>query len=93
VLAIQKGRVNKPKPQANKKGKCKGKADKNKQVMAYQPKPKQNPPQKKENLKKDQACHHCNVLQGFRVERKLSYGEQYLCNAPTLKGRSITNMV
>ncbi|GJR37273.1 retrotransposon protein, putative, ty1-copia subclass [Tanacetum coccineum] len=139
VLAIQKGRVNKPKPQANKKGKSKGKADKNKQVVAYQPKPKQNPPQKKENPKKDQACHHCNVvghwkrncplyleelrtnknkkaehgaatsgnlfmielfnlthklnswvydtgcgihicntLQGFRVERKLSYGEQYL---------------
>ncbi|GJT49537.1 retrotransposon protein, putative, ty1-copia subclass [Tanacetum coccineum] len=139
VLAIQKGRVNKPKPQANKKGKGKGKADKNKQVVAYQPKPKQNPPQKKENPKKDQACHHCNVvghwkrncplyleelrtnknkmaehgaaasgnlfmielfnlthklnswvydtgcgihicntLQGFRVKRKLSYGEQYL---------------
>ncbi|GJT97502.1 retrotransposon protein, putative, ty1-copia subclass [Tanacetum coccineum] len=62
VLAIQKGRVNKPKPQANKKGKGKGKADKNKQVVAYQPKPKQNPPQKKENPKKDQACHHCNVV-------------------------------
>ncbi|GJX27950.1 zinc finger, CCHC-type containing protein [Tanacetum coccineum] len=39
-----------------------GKADKNKQVVAYQPKPKQNPPQKKENPKKDQACHHCNVV-------------------------------
>ncbi|GJU63325.1 retrotransposon protein, putative, ty1-copia subclass [Tanacetum coccineum] len=139
VLAIQKGRVNKPKPQANKKGKGKGKADKNKQVVAYQPKPKQNPSQKKENPKKDQACHYCNVvghwkrncplyleelrtnknkkaehgaapsgnlfmielfnlthklnswvydtgcgihicntLQGFRVKRKLSYGEQYL---------------
>ncbi|GJZ06377.1 zinc finger, CCHC-type containing protein [Tanacetum coccineum] len=138
VLAIQKGRVNKPKPQANKKGKSKGKADKNKQVVAYQPKPKQNPIEE-ENLKKDQACHYCNVvghwkrncplyleelrtnknkkaehgaatsgnlfmielfnlthklnswvydtgcgihicntLQGFRVERKLSYGEQYL---------------
>ncbi|GJZ32123.1 retrotransposon protein, putative, ty1-copia subclass [Tanacetum coccineum] len=38
------------------------KADKNKQVVAYQPKPKQNPPQKKENPKKDQACHHCNVV-------------------------------
>ncbi|GJU70026.1 zinc finger, CCHC-type containing protein [Tanacetum coccineum] len=62
VLAIQKGRVNKPKPQANKKGKSKGKADKNKQVVAYQPKPKQNPPQKKESLKKDQACHYCNVV-------------------------------
>ncbi|GKB06753.1 retrotransposon protein, putative, ty1-copia subclass [Tanacetum coccineum] len=62
VLAIQKGRVNKPKPQANKKGKSKGKADKNKQVVAYQPKPKQNPPQKKENPKKDQACHYCNVV-------------------------------
>ncbi|GJR61925.1 retrotransposon protein, putative, ty1-copia subclass [Tanacetum coccineum] len=62
VLAIQKGRVNKPKPQANKKGKGKGKADKNKQVVAYQPKPKQNPSQKKENPKKDQACHYCNVV-------------------------------
>ncbi|GJT17140.1 retrotransposon protein, putative, ty1-copia subclass, partial [Tanacetum coccineum] len=39
-----------------------GKADKNKQVVAYQPKPKQNPPQKKENPKKDQAFHHCNVV-------------------------------
>ncbi|GJT85138.1 retrotransposon protein, putative, ty1-copia subclass [Tanacetum coccineum] len=139
VLAIQQGRVNKPKPQANKKGKGKGKVDKNKQVVAYQPKPKQNPPQKKVNPKKDQACHHyhvvghwkrncplylqelrtnknkkaehgaaasgnlftiklfnlthkinswvydtgcgihvCNTLQGFRVKRKLSYGEQYL---------------
>ncbi|GJT19667.1 putative RNA-directed DNA polymerase [Tanacetum coccineum] len=131
--------VNKPKPQANKKGKGRGKVDKNKQVVAYQPKPKQNPSLKKENLKKDQACHYCNVvghwkrncplyleelctnknkkaehgaaasgnlfmielfnlthklnswvydtgcgihicntLQGFRVKRKLSYGEQYL---------------
>ncbi|GJV98312.1 retrotransposon protein, putative, ty1-copia subclass [Tanacetum coccineum] len=62
VLVIQKGRVNKPKPQANKKGKSKGKADKNKQIAAYQPKPKQNPPQKKENPKKDQAYHHYNVV-------------------------------
>ncbi|GJZ21903.1 putative RNA-directed DNA polymerase [Tanacetum coccineum] len=76
VLDIQKGRVNKPKLQANKNGKGKGKADKKKQVVAYQLKPKQNPPQKKENPKKDQACHYCNV--GFRVERKLSYEEQYL---------------
>ncbi|GJS48954.1 retrotransposon protein, putative, ty1-copia subclass [Tanacetum coccineum] len=45
-----------------KTGKSKGKADKNKQVVAYQPKPKQNPPQKKENPKKDQACHYCNVV-------------------------------
>ncbi|GJR79086.1 retrotransposon protein, putative, ty1-copia subclass [Tanacetum coccineum] len=109
------------------------------QLWLFKPKPKQNPPQKKENPKKDQACHYCNVvghwkrncplyleelrtnknkkaehgaapsgnlfmielfnlthklnswvydigcgihiyntLQGFRVERKLSYGEQYL---------------
>ncbi|GJR08459.1 retrotransposon protein, putative, ty1-copia subclass [Tanacetum coccineum] len=47
---------------ANKKGKGKGKVDKNKQVVAYQPKPKQYLPQKKENPKKDQACHHCNVV-------------------------------
>nr|GFC84768.1 hypothetical protein [Tanacetum cinerariifolium] len=46
----QKGRDNKPKPQANKKVKGKGKADKNKQF----------------------------VLQGFKEERKLSYGVQYL---------------
>ncbi|GJY04173.1 retrotransposon protein, putative, ty1-copia subclass, partial [Tanacetum coccineum] len=44
------------------KGKGKGKANKNKQVVAYQPKPKQNPSQKKENPKKDQACHYCNVV-------------------------------
>ncbi|GKE64914.1 zinc finger, CCHC-type containing protein, partial [Tanacetum coccineum] len=35
---------------------------KNKQVVAYQPKPKQNTSQKKENPKKDQACHYCNVV-------------------------------
>ncbi|GJW18460.1 putative RNA-directed DNA polymerase [Tanacetum coccineum] len=118
--------------------KAKAESDKNKQVVVAT-KPKQNPPQKKENPKKDQACHHCNVvghwkrncplyleelrtnknkmaehgaaasgnlfmielfnlthklnswvydtgcgihicntLQGFRVKRKLSYGEQYL---------------
>ncbi|GJU41060.1 hypothetical protein Tco_1194017 [Tanacetum coccineum] len=34
----------------------------NKQVVAYQPKPKQNPPPQKKNPKKDQACHHCNVV-------------------------------
>ncbi|GJZ51589.1 hypothetical protein Tco_0606104 [Tanacetum coccineum] len=53
VLAIQKGRVNKPKPQANKKDKGKGKADNNKQVVAYQPKPKQNPPQNKGDCKSE----------------------------------------
>ncbi|GKA28145.1 hypothetical protein Tco_0714313 [Tanacetum coccineum] len=42
VFTIQKGRDNKPKPQANKKVKGKGKADKNKQVVPYQPKPKPN---------------------------------------------------
>nr|GFC10095.1 hypothetical protein [Tanacetum cinerariifolium] len=35
VLTIQKGRENKPKPQANKKDKSKGKTDKNKKVMPY----------------------------------------------------------
>ncbi|GJT56220.1 hypothetical protein Tco_0991274, partial [Tanacetum coccineum] len=36
VFTIQKGRDNKPKPQANKKVKGMGKADKNKQVVPYQ---------------------------------------------------------
>nr|GEW27108.1 hypothetical protein [Tanacetum cinerariifolium] len=40
VFSIQKVRDNKPKPQANKKVKGKGKAYKNKQVVPYQPKPK-----------------------------------------------------
>nr|GFC90749.1 hypothetical protein [Tanacetum cinerariifolium] len=57
VFTIQKGRDNKPKPQANKKVKGKGKADKNKQVVPYQPKPKSNPLKRKENPNKDQACH------------------------------------
>nr|GFA51854.1 retrotransposon protein, putative, Ty1-copia subclass [Tanacetum cinerariifolium] len=43
VLTIQKGKENKPKPQANKKDKSKGKTDKNKKVVPYQPKPKHNP--------------------------------------------------
>ena len=63
VMAIQGGRITKPnKPQhANKKGK--GKADKGKQVVTYQQKPKkQNPPKKKDKTKKDlAACHHCNT--------------------------------
>nr|GFA60052.1 hypothetical protein [Tanacetum cinerariifolium] len=142
VLTIQKGRENKPKPQANKKDKNKGKTDKNKKVVPYRPKPKHNPLKRKENPNKDQTCHHChvarhwkrncplylkelrknkdkaehdatassnlftielfnltyklnswvydtgcgihvcNTLQGFKEERKLSYGEQYLqvCN-------------
>nr|GFA33149.1 retrotransposon protein, putative, Ty1-copia subclass [Tanacetum cinerariifolium] len=62
VFTIQKGRDNKPKPQANKKVKGKGKADKNKQVMPYQPKLKPNPLKRKENPNKDQACHHCHVV-------------------------------
>nr|GEW22471.1 hypothetical protein [Tanacetum cinerariifolium] len=61
VLTIQKGRENKPKPQANKKDKSKGKTDKNKKVMPYQPKPKHNPLKRKENPNKDQTCHHCHV--------------------------------
>lgn len=61
VLAIQGGRINKP--NANKKkGKGNKKADKNKQVMAYQPpQPKKNPPVKN-NPKKDQGCHYCKVM-------------------------------
>nr|GFA89632.1 hypothetical protein [Tanacetum cinerariifolium] len=62
VFTIQTGRDNKPKPQANKKVKGKGKADKNKQVVPYQPKSKPNPLKRKENLNKDQACHHCHVV-------------------------------
>nr|GEZ76723.1 zinc finger, CCHC-type [Tanacetum cinerariifolium] len=42
--------------------KCKGKADKNKQVVPYQPKSKPNPLKRKENPNKDQACHHCHVV-------------------------------
>ncbi|GJV14320.1 retrotransposon protein, putative, ty1-copia subclass [Tanacetum coccineum] len=42
--------------------KGKGKADKNKQVMPYQPKPKPNLLKRKENPNKDQACHHCHVV-------------------------------
>nr|GEV01036.1 retrotransposon protein, putative, Ty1-copia subclass [Tanacetum cinerariifolium] len=61
VFTVQKGRENKPKPQANKKDKSKGKTDKNKKVMPYQPKPKHNPLKGKENLNKDQTCHHCHV--------------------------------
>nr|GFD17848.1 hypothetical protein [Tanacetum cinerariifolium] len=61
VLTIQKGRENKPKPQANKKDKSKGKTYKNKKVVPYQPKPKHNPLKRKENPNKDQTCHHCHV--------------------------------
>nr|GEY83397.1 retrotransposon protein, putative, Ty1-copia subclass [Tanacetum cinerariifolium] len=101
VLTIQNGRKNKPKPQANKKDKSKGKTDKNKKVVPYQPKPKHNPLKRKENPNKDQTCHQCHVAghwkrncplyfeelrkkirtrlsTGFKKERKLSYGEQYL---------------
>nr|GFC44533.1 hypothetical protein [Tanacetum cinerariifolium] len=53
VFTIQKGRDNKPKPQANKMVKGKGKADKNKQVVPYQPKPKPNPLKRKENPNED----------------------------------------
>nr|GFB11037.1 hypothetical protein [Tanacetum cinerariifolium] len=56
VLTIQKGRENKLKPQANKKDKSKGKTDKNKKVVPYQPKPKHNPLKRKENPNKDQIC-------------------------------------
>ena len=62
VLTIQKGRVSKPKPQANKRANGKGKQDKGKQQVVTYQKPKSNPPQKKNNSQKDQACHHCNTL-------------------------------
>nr|GEY66371.1 retrotransposon protein, putative, Ty1-copia subclass [Tanacetum cinerariifolium] len=61
VFTIQKGKENKPKPQANKKDKSKGKTDKNKKVVPYQPKPKHNPLKRKEKPNKDQTCHHCHV--------------------------------
>nr|GFB34862.1 hypothetical protein [Tanacetum cinerariifolium] len=61
LLTIQKGRENKPKPQANKKDKNKGKIDKNKKIVPYQPKPKHNPLKRKKNPNKDQTCHHCHV--------------------------------
>jgi hypothetical protein len=63
VMAIRGGRVAKPgKPKhVNKKGK--GNADKGKQIVTYQQKPKkQNPPPKKDYPKKDAAaCHHCHT--------------------------------
>nr|GFC83517.1 hypothetical protein [Tanacetum cinerariifolium] len=62
VFTIQKGRNNKPKPQANKKVKRKGKADKNKQVVPHQLKLKPNPLKRKENPNKDQAYYHCHVV-------------------------------
>nr|GEW76102.1 hypothetical protein [Tanacetum cinerariifolium] len=66
VLTIQMGRENKPKPQANKKDKSKGKTDKNKKVVPYQPKPKHNPLKRKENPNKDQTCHHCHVARHWK---------------------------
>nr|GEX95143.1 putative polyprotein [Tanacetum cinerariifolium] len=73
VLTKQKGRENKPKPQANKKDKSKGKTDKNKKVVPYQPKPKHNPLKRKENPNKDPTCHHCHV---FKSEVKLQLGKK-----------------
>nr|GFC09819.1 hypothetical protein [Tanacetum cinerariifolium] len=61
VLTIQKGKENKPKPQANKNDKSKGRTDKNKKVVPYQPKPKHNPLKRNKNPNKDQTCHHCHV--------------------------------
>nr|GEZ79061.1 hypothetical protein [Tanacetum cinerariifolium] len=75
VLTIQKGRENKPKPQGNKKDKSKGKTDKNKKVVPYQPKPKHNPLKRKENHNKDQTCHHCHVAGHWKRNRPL-YLEQ-----------------
>ncbi|GJY82754.1 RNA-directed DNA polymerase, eukaryota, partial [Tanacetum coccineum] len=46
----------------DRRSKAKGPADKNKQVVPYQPKPKPNPLKRKENPNKDQACHHCHVV-------------------------------
>nr|GFB78833.1 hypothetical protein [Tanacetum cinerariifolium] len=116
VLTIQKDRENKPKPQANKKDKSKGKTDKNKKVTCHHCHVaghwKRNWPLYLEELRKnkykaehgaaassnlftielfnltyklnswvyDTGCgiHVCNTLQGFKEEKKLSYGEQYL---------------
>nr|GFA89052.1 hypothetical protein [Tanacetum cinerariifolium] len=76
VLTIQKGRENKPKPQANKKDKSKGKTDKNKKVLdtgrgtaIFTSK---NCEKNKDN--KDKAEHGAAGLE----ERKLSYRKQYL---------------
>ncbi|GKA76492.1 retrotransposon protein, putative, ty1-copia subclass [Tanacetum coccineum] len=76
VLAIQKGRVNKPKPQANKKGKGKSKADKNKQLVTG----RGTALFTSKSWAKIRTRRLSTVLQlqGFRVKRKLSYGEQYL---------------
>ena len=61
VLTIQKGRVAKPKPQANKKKIGKGRNDKGKQVVTYQNKPNKNLPKKNDNSQKDKECHYCHV--------------------------------
>nr|GEX57450.1 hypothetical protein [Tanacetum cinerariifolium] len=66
VLTIQKGWENKTKPQAKKKDKSKGKTDKNKKVVPYQPKPKHNPLKRKENPIKDQTYHHCHVARHWK---------------------------
>nr|GEV85815.1 zinc finger, CCHC-type [Tanacetum cinerariifolium] len=42
--------------------KGKSKADKNNQVVPYQPKPKPNPLKRTENPNEGQACHHCHIV-------------------------------
>nr|GFA20032.1 hypothetical protein [Tanacetum cinerariifolium] len=76
VLTIQKGMENKPKPQANKKDKSKGKTDKNKKVLdtGRGTAPFTSKTCKKIRTRLSVVLQH----QGFKEEKKLSYGEQYL---------------
>ncbi|GJX37961.1 hypothetical protein Tco_0251264 [Tanacetum coccineum] len=68
VLAIREGKIqkNKKKPQWEK-----GK-DKEKNKLAYAPKPKILPPPKRDNPAKDFVCHHCK--EGLKGSRKLKHG-------------------
>ncbi|GJV70442.1 retrotransposon protein, putative, ty1-copia subclass [Tanacetum coccineum] len=63
-----------------------GKADKNKQVVPYQPKPKPNPLKRKENPNKDQACHHCHVAGHWKRNCPL-YIEELRANKKKSEGR------
>ncbi|GJZ90849.1 hypothetical protein Tco_0662776 [Tanacetum coccineum] len=101
VFIIQKGRDNKPKPQANKKVKGKGNADKTSKVVPYHQSLSPNPLKEKGKiLIRIKGLYHCHVaghwkgncplysmslranrrslIPGFKEERKLSYGDQYL---------------
>ncbi|GKE57253.1 retrotransposon protein, putative, ty1-copia subclass, partial [Tanacetum coccineum] len=78
-ITIQKGRDNKPKPQANKKVKGKGKANKDQachhcHVAGHW---KRNCPLYIEELRANKKKSEPGAA-GFKEERKLSYGDQYL---------------